>query len=153
MPSVGAANRGPVKYLFCAYCMYSMIYCNLKILSSSKLVLPEASISCLELFLYRDLKLGIVQLMRSVSPLPPPQIGDLEKELHSRQSLIKELQQRVGTTPPSSTTEIRRLRDELEDLRLEATKDKRLLTQEKAETERLVEELSSERLKVRQVRG
>ena len=91
--------------------------------------------------------------MRSVSRLPRPQIGDLEKELRSRQSLIKELQQRVGTTPPSTTTEIRRLRDELEDLRLEATKDKRFLTQEKAETERLVEELSVERLKVRQVRG
>ena len=89
--------------------------------------------------------------MKSVFPLP--QIGDLEKELHSRQSLIKELQQRVGATPPSTTTEIRRLRDELEDLRLEATKDKRLLTQEKAETESLVEELSLERLKVRQVRG
>ena len=128
-----------------------MIYCNLKIPSGSKLVLPEASISCLEQFLGRDLKLGIVQLMKSASLTP--QIGDLEKELHSRQSLIKELQQRVGTTPPSTTTEIRRLRDELEDLRLEATKDKRLLTQEKVETERLVEELSAERLKVRQVRG
>ena len=35
MPLVGVANRGPVRYLFCA-CVYSMIYCNLKIPSRKR---------------------------------------------------------------------------------------------------------------------
>jgi len=65
--------------------------------------------------------------------------------------MVSELQQRVGATPQSTTNELRRLRDELEDLSLVASRDKRELGHEKVETNRLTEELSSERLKNRQL--
>ena len=80
------------------------------------------------------------------------QIAQLEKELRANQLLVQDLRAQVGATPQATTHQLRRLRDEMEDLRLEATKDKRLLSQEKVESQRLVEELSAERLKVRQVR-
>ncbi len=87
------------------------------------------------------------------TPHTHSQIALLEKELRTRDSIIQDLQGQAGTVPMGTTNVMRRLRDELEDLRLETAKDKRMLSQEKGESQRLVEELAAERLKVRQVRN
>ena len=74
-----------------------------------------------------------------------------DKELRQQHSQIQQLQERAGAPPPSTTNEIRRLREELEDLRHENTGVNRSLEYEKAETDRLTHEVAAEKLKTRQV--
>ena len=74
-----------------------------------------------------------------------------DKELRQQLSQIQQLQEQAGAPPPSTTNEIRRLREELEDLRHENTGVKRSLEYEKAETDRLTHEVAAEKLKTRQV--
>lgn len=75
----------------------------------------------------------------------------MEKELRHRDTLISQLRERGGVSSPAATNETRRLREQLEDMRHELSEVKRSLEHERRENERLSNDVSSERLRAREV--
>ena len=75
----------------------------------------------------------------------------LEKEVRHRDTVITQLRQRAGVPSPAATNEARRLQELVDDLRHELAEVKRSLEHERRENERLSSDVSSERLRAREV--
>lgn len=76
----------------------------------------------------------------------------MEKELRHCNTVITQLKERAGVSSPAATNEIRRLQEQVDDLKHENTEVKRSLDHERRENERLSNDVSSERLRAREVR-